>query len=113
MILFPVTTDVTPEKITITLDDSRDVQYNNALLLANYKFNNIKEQLPDVSIDDLRTGEFVSAAINFYRDNYISIQTDNTDLIKFEEYKKETFPKYENGERMPPTDCIDYPYGIL
>ena len=98
LILFPVTTDATPEKITLSLDDSRDVQFNSALLLANYKFNNIKEPLPDVAIDDLKPGEFVTAAIDFYKDNYITIQAEDTDLIKFEEYKKETFPRYENGE---------------
>ena len=99
LILFPVEADATPEKIVFAFDDSRDIQYNNALILANYKFNGVKDSLPDVAIDELTAGSFISDAIAFYEENYITIEDDSDDeLIKFEEYKKDTFPKYNNGE---------------
>ena len=99
LILFPIEAEATPEKIVLRIDESRDTQFNSALILANYKFNGIKDALPDVAIDDLAPGDFFTSALDFYEDNHIFIENDNDDeLIVFEEYKKETFPSFNNGE---------------
>ena len=99
LILFPVEADTTPEKIVITIDESRDIQFNSALILANFKFNGIKDALPDVAIDTLETGRVASVALDYYKENYINIEDNSeNELTEFEEYKKETFPRYRNGE---------------
>lgn len=98
LVLFPIVVDVKPEYITISSDDSRDVQYNSALILANYKFSDIREPIPDIVIDDIQEDTFVNDAISFYSDNHIEIKRTDNGLLSFEEYRKESFPAYTNGE---------------
>lgn len=99
LVLFPIVADATPEKIVFSIDDSRDIQYNTALVLANYKFNGVKDPLPDVAIEGLEQDDFIDDALSFYEENHISIECDvDSELVAFEEYKRDTFPSFRNGE---------------
>ncbi len=96
--LFPVVANITPVSIKLQLDDSRDILYNNTLILAYYKFNNISTPLPNDVIEDVSPQGFLDALIAFYQESGISIQVKDTALCKLAEYRAGEFPKYRPGE---------------
>ena len=96
--LFPIVADVTQTKITLQLDDKRDALYNNTLILAYYKFNNITKSLPSDVIEDVSAQGFIDSLVSFYRDSGINIQVKDTPLCRLTEYYSGQFPKYRPGE---------------
>lgn len=96
--LFPVVADRTSTKITISLDDSRDVVYNSTLLLAYYKFNNITEPLPDVVLDEIDSESFIENLLSFYDEHGVRIEVKDDQIKKFKEYKSGEFPEFNVGE---------------
>ena len=98
--LFPVVADKTSTTITLALDESRDILYNNTLILAHYKFNSINKPLPSDTVEDHSNASFLQSLLSFYKENDICIDVKNTDLKKFTEYKADTFPKFRTGELM-------------
>ncbi len=96
--LFPVSVDRTPTTITLRLDDSRDVIYNNTLMLAYFKFNNIKKPLPLNVIEDLNQQSFLPNLLKYYKDNDMNIGFKGNGLSKFKEYISGEFPKFSEGE---------------
>jgi very-short-patch-repair endonuclease/Ni2+-binding GTPase involved in maturation of urease and hydrogenase len=98
LVLFPATIDKTPTKISIELDDSRDILYNNALLLAYFKFNNISKALPDNGIDSVDEASFIENTLSYFKEQGISINNTINTIKKFQEYKAGEFPKYASGE---------------
>lgn len=96
--LFPVVADVTPVSIKLQIDGSRDILYNNTLILAYYKFNNISTPLPNDVIEDISPQGFLDALISFYQECGVCIQVEDTDLCKLAEYRAGQFPKYRPGE---------------
>lgn len=110
---FPVKAEKNSLQITITSDNSRDIIYNNALVLANYKFNKIKKPLPNPVLEqDVHSPEELFTAIeNFYLENEIQLKRDplyhhekaialeeDFTLKPFETYKKDEFPVFKKGE---------------
>ncbi len=96
--LFPVAAERTSTTITLSIDESRDVLYNNTLILAHYKFNGINKPLPNDTIEDYSAASFFQSLISFYKDNDICIELQDTELKKFAEYKADTFPQFRPGE---------------
>jgi len=96
--LFPVTAEKTSTEITLVLDTTRDILYNNTLVLAHYKFNGISKPLPSDVVEDYSALNFTSQVIDFYEENDIHISVKDTDLKKFKEYKAEEFPPFKPGE---------------
>ena len=110
--LFPITFERNSSVISIKLDNTRDVVYNSTLVLAYYKFNNINQPLPDMVIEDLSKEGFIDRVINFYKEIGINIFYDNTELVKYQEYKTKEFPKYNNGELFLEASCVLGKYQI-
>lgn len=96
--LIPVIAERATTRIQLIIDDSRDVIYNNTLVLANFKFNNISKPLPADTIDQFSRANFFKELIAFYAENEISIQNDNTEYCKFKEYAASEFPSFRSGE---------------
>jgi len=96
--LFPVTAEKTATCIRLSLDESRDVIYNNTLVLAHFKFNNISKPLATDVIDSVNESSFLRSVLDFYAGNEISIIKEQTELTKFREYKAEEFPRFMSGE---------------
>lgn len=96
--LFPVTAERTSTQIKISLDETRDVLYNNTLVLAHYKFNGINNPLPLEEIEEISRESFMQNLISFYAENGIEFSTPNGSLCKFTEYKASEFPKFKSGE---------------
>lgn len=98
LVLFPVSIEKTATKIIVEIDDSRDILYNNTLILAYFKFNNIFRPLPDAVIDDIDINTFLNKLISFYAENEIKIQVQKNELSRFKEYSSSEFPKFNPGE---------------
>ena len=96
--LFPVVEKRTPTRIEISLDDTRDIVYNNTLILAYYKFNNIKEPLTYDEIEINNKEDLFNDIVSYYKYKGLNIVIDSYDLEKFTEYKNHTFPKFDKGE---------------
>lgn len=101
LILFPVKLENNDGKIVMTTDDSRDITYNNALVLCYNKFNGRgSEALPPCSLDYVSKYAYVTELISFYASCRINIkQPDGCDkLKKLPGYTDKTFPKFGANE---------------
>ena len=96
--LFPVSAEKTATTINLTLDDTRDVIFNNTLVLAHFKFNNITDPLPSDIIETTSEHNFSSTVLDFYAGNGIFIKDQKSELQKFKEYKSDEFPQFNSGE---------------
>ena len=98
--LIPVKAEKTPEHITLRIDEDRSTLFNNTLILAYHKHNNIRKMLPDPEFEDYDRLNFLSSIIKHYADEGIMIRTKNGDIdvVPFKDYKAGEFPRYEIGE---------------
>ena len=95
--LFPVTLERTAGEISVALDGTRDVLYNATLLLANNKFNNFNQPLPDCTVDELDPDTFLQRLLDFYAAQGIVIDYNSNELKKFKEYVGDSAPKHARG----------------
>lgn len=110
---FPVKAEKNSLAITITQDNSRDIIFNNALILANYKFNKIRRPLPNPVFEEVPHSpeELFTAVQNFYKEHELVMQRDpqthNEKALTFEDdfsikefvnYKIDEFPVFRKGE---------------
>ena len=96
LVLFPVVLENTGGRIVMMTDDSRDVTYNNALILCHNKFNGKGAlPLPSCTIDTIIKSAFVRDMMAFYKECGIEVEQESTptDLVKFAQYTDKTFPK--------------------
>lgn len=101
LFFFPVKAEKTSIQITLTRDSSRDQIFNNALILANDKFNNVRKPLPNPDPEESfkSEDEVVKGCLNFYKENGLEIQAPEIDkIIKYFNYTQKDFPKYNKGE---------------
>lgn len=98
--LFPVEVSRESNRITIRLDQSKDIIYNNNIVLAHFKFNNISQPLPSNVIEEVAKKSFISNLIAYYEETKIDIAFNEAPLSKFKDYKSGEFPKFENGELL-------------
>ncbi|MBQ8213094.1 MAG: HRDC domain-containing protein [Clostridia bacterium] len=95
--LFPVTLDRSTANITVEIDPTRDIIYNGTLILAHDKFNSLTNPLPDCTVEEANSDNFLQELLNFYSDNDIRIEYDSNELKKFTEYPGDSFPHYARG----------------
>ena len=95
--LFPVTLDRSTANITVEIDSTRDIIYNGTLILAHDKFNSLTNPLPDCTVEEANSDNFLQELLNFYSENDIRIEYDSNELKKFAEYPGDSFPHYARG----------------
>ncbi len=66
--LFPVKMTKEPSHISISIDNDKDILYNNTLVLAHNKFNNLLKPLPDNEIEDIDGEHFIEFVLKYYHD---------------------------------------------
>ena len=99
--LFPVILEKDSKSITLKLDDSRDAVYNNALILAFFKFGGkrMKGSSDKGSVIDDYSGEsFVSNLISFYEEQGLQIKCTYGPPLQFVDYRTGEFPKHLPGD---------------
>lgn len=101
LVLFPVKIENVGGKIVMATDDSRDVTYNNALILCYNKFNGRGgEQLPSCAIDYVSKYGFITDTVSFYASNNIALGYGQGDEKprKLPCYTEKTFPAFGANE---------------
>lgn len=97
LVLFPVLVNRTPRSISISIDYTKDILYNNVLVLLYNKYHNTYDDLPANILEDVDI-DFIYRVIEHYFDVGIKIEFDkeNLGLTKYIEYSKNDLPKYGN-----------------
>lgn len=101
LFFFPIKAEKTSAQITLMRDSSRDGIFNNALILANDKFNNVRKPLPNPEPEEDFKSEqqVIDGCISFYKENDLELQQPEVEkIIKFFNYTQKDFPKYNKGE---------------
>lgn len=96
--LFPVILDKDAKSISVRLDDSRDVVYNNSLILAFIKFSGKNRPLPNNVIEDYSGETFMSELTTFYEAQGFPIKVSYGHPVPFIDYRVGEFPKYFPGD---------------
>ncbi len=96
--LFPVILEKDAKSVSVRLDDSRDVVYNNSLILAFIKFSGKNRPLPNNVIEDYSGETFVSDLVSFYEAQGFPIKVAYGHPTPFIDYRVGEFPKYFPGD---------------
>ena len=96
--LFPVILDKDAKSVSVRLDDSRDLVYNNALILAFLKFSGKNRPLPYNVIEDFSGETFMSNLVAFYESQGFPLKVSFKQPVPFVDYKAGEFPKYLPGD---------------
>ena len=97
LILFPISIDKNAERFSIKIDQSKDILYNNNLILLHNKFSNINKELPNNVVEEL-SENFVAAASSYFKENGLNIPKTLPELCQYPEFNSETFPNFNPGE---------------
>ncbi len=99
--LFPVTAERTPVSIRLMPDESRDIIYNDTLLLANFKFNQINRPLPGDTIEEYTEETLFDTLLSYYKEQNLPIRAGEDNALRaFTQYKADEFPKFASGELL-------------
>ena len=93
LILFPVRLRKHDRRFYLSYDHTRDAVFNNTLVLANMRFNNIRKDLQDCVIDD--PSHALDGMDDFYKDNGITYINEHDDTHPFS-YHEESSLKVEH-----------------
>ncbi|MGN0961292.1 MAG: HRDC domain-containing protein, partial [Christensenellales bacterium] len=96
--LFPVTFEKKPDKITIKLDKTKDIMFNNNLILTQNKFLGRADDIPEIIWEDFDRNTFLESLLAYYKQYNINIGGSLDALEKFEDISVKDFPDYRNGE---------------
>jgi len=96
--LFPVILDKDAKSVSVRLDDSRDVIYNNSLLLAFIKFSGKNRPLPSNVVEDYSGETFVSNLVAFYEEQGFPLKVTYGQPTPFVDYRAGEFPKHLPGD---------------
>ena len=96
--MFPVILDKDAKSVSVRIDDSRDVVYNNSLLLAFIKFSGKNRPLPHNVIEDCNSETFMNNLVAFYEEQGFPLKISYGLPIPFVDYRVGEFPKYLPGD---------------
>lgn len=97
LVLFPVTFSRNGDQWYCNNIVDRPVLINKVFLMACSKHNEIKLPAIETEFEDIE-GDFISKIIEDLKDNSIIVNYEETEPLKFNDYKKNTIPKYSLGE---------------
>lgn len=100
LVLFPISFDRGDDEITIKLDKSKDVLFNNNLILMQNKFLSKNDELPSNVFDDIDKNAFCQQIKEYYLDAGIELKCyeDIFDISRFEDFKVDEFPLFNSGD---------------
>lgn len=100
LVLFPISFDRTDNDITIKLDKSKDVLFNNNIILLQNKFLSKNDELPNNVYDYINKDSFLQQIKDYYLSAGIELQCDSDifNLSNFKDIRAGEFPVFNNGE---------------
>lgn len=81
--LFPVVLEKETNFFALALDLSRDIVYNNNILLALNKFTGSKKGLPNNVVEEITRGGFIDELKAFYKTNGLELEGDIDGACEF------------------------------
>lgn len=84
VVLFPVTLVQEINRFILKSDTTRDIVYNNNIILAYLKFCGISMPLPNNIIDDLEEGSFFNNIASYYEASKIKVEFPNNEFMSFD-----------------------------
>ncbi len=98
--IFPIIFERMDDEVVLKLDKSKDILYNNNLILMQNKFLSKSNELPNNVIEDLKSYNFLGEMKYFYETNGINLTGDGLvdSIEKFEDIAQKDFPKFVSGE---------------
>lgn len=98
LVLFPVVLTKEVGYFNLKIDGTRDVIYNNNILIANYKFNRVNKPLPNNIIYDLNASNFFANVGAFYKKEKMDFSMQNEINISKYVAPSESTKIYKKGE---------------
>lgn len=100
LVLFPVNFDRNDEDIIIKLDDTKDILFNNNLVLLQNKFLSKNDELPNNVFENVTKDGFFEQVRKYYLNAGIELKCDEDifSLSNFRDIKADEFPTYNNGD---------------
>lgn len=106
LFLFPAKLEVINNEYRLMFDKKRDIIYNTTIILANNKFNNKNEVIPDSVVENLTKSTYIKDAIEFFAQHHVNIVKSQVSLEPFLETNDFTFPKYEDTDLHLKGYCV-------
>lgn len=100
LVLFPVSFDRTDNDIIIKLDNSKDILFNNNLILLQNKFLSKNVELPNNVFESVNKETLCEQIQDYYKINGIELKCDTNiyNLISFKDIRVDEFPTFNNGD---------------
>lgn len=98
LFLFPAKLEFINNEYRLEFDKNRDIIYNTTIILANNKFNNKNEVVPDGVIENLTKEDLINDAVSFFKERNIKIVKQKVGLELFESTTNYNFPRYEDHD---------------
>ncbi len=100
LVLFPVNYEREDDEVTIKFDKTKDILFNNNLVLLQNKFLSKNQELPNNVLEEINKDNFAQQILEYYKSSSIEINcsVDLNNIITFKDIKADEFPKYEDGE---------------
>lgn len=100
LVLFPVSFDRNDDDIIIKSDKTKDILFNNNLILLQNKFLSKNDELPNNVFENITKDGFYEQIKNYYINTGIELkcEEDVFSLSSFKDIKANEFPTYNNGD---------------
>ncbi|SHH95607.1 AAA domain-containing protein [Clostridium grantii] len=97
LFIFPVDLMRDGDSYKLNNKDESTIFLNKVLLLAIAKHNEVKINNIETEFNEINEN-FIEDTLEILKENNIIIEKDNSELIKFKEYKKENMPSFQLGQ---------------
>lgn len=100
LVLFPIIFDRADNEIKIKLDKTKDILFNNNIILLQNKFLSKNDELPNNVLDDIDPNSFLQQIKDYYLSAGIELKCngDIFSLSNFKDIRADHFPAYASGE---------------
>ena len=99
LVLFPAKLTLTPDAVYLSLETEKDVVYNSALILAQYKFAGKSDAVDNNTVEEIRPYKFLDDIVEYFKAHDMTLKKPvGSDVTPFVSYTADAFPKYRRGQ---------------
>lgn len=100
LVLFPILFDRADNEIKIKLDKTKDILFNNNIILLQNKFLSKNDKLSSNVFDNINKNLFLQQIKDYYLSAGIELKSDGDifNLSNFKDIRADEFPAYSSGE---------------
>ena len=99
LVLFPAKLTLTPDAVYLSLETEKDVVFNSALILAQYKFAGKSDAVDNNTVEEVRPYKFLDDIVEYFKAHDMTLKKPvGSDVTPFVSYTADAFPKYRRGQ---------------